>query len=160
MQNSTQQFQIRGNGFFGLIAVVLFFVVLFFLVKGLFKILTFAAPVLIIAALLINYRTVLGFLKYLWNLLLRKPLMGILAIILSILGFALVSGFLFGKSILDRRIRLYQTELKKRTEGELVDYEEISETEEGEILDLETLPPGKRNQNSYEQFFDDDNPKR
>jgi hypothetical protein len=71
-----------------------------------------------------------------------------------------VSGFLFGKSILDRRIRLYQTELKKRTEGELVDYEEISETEEGEILDLETLPPGKRNQNSYEQFFDDDNPKR
>jgi hypothetical protein len=85
---------------------------------------------------------------------------GILAIILSVLGFPVVSGFLLGKAILDRRVRLYQKELTKHTEGELVDYEDITETEEGEILDLETLPPGTRGQNSYEQFFDEDDPQR
>ena len=159
MQNQSPQFQFKARGFFGLVMVVLFFVLLFFIAKGIFTILSWAAPFLIIAALLINYQTVVGFLKYLWNLLRRKPLVGILAIILSILGFPVVSGFLLGKAVLDRRVKSIQTEMKRMHEGELVAYEEIHE-EAGEILDLETLPPPARDKNSYEQFFDEDDKRR
>ena len=159
MQNHSQQFQFRAGGFFGLIFLVLFFVMLFFLAKGIFTILSWAAPVLIIAALLINYQTVLGFLKYLWKLLLRKPLAGILAIILSVLGFPIVSGFLFGKAILDRRVKRIQSEIRRHHEGELVDYEEVREGD-AEVLDINTLPPAEKRRNTYEQFFDEDEQRR
>ena len=142
------------NGVMGLIMVTLFFVLLFFIARGIFQILAWAAPVLIIAALIINYRTVVGFLRFIWDLLRRRPLMGILAIILSVIGFPVVCGFLFGKAILDRRIRTMQKDIRRHREGELIDYEVV--TEDAEILELETLPPKNVPKNTYDEFFEED----
>lgn len=155
MQQRPPQFQIRANGIIGLAMVILFFIALFFIARGIFTLLAWLAPALIIGALLINYRTVLGFLKYLWNLLRRNPLMGILVVILTIIGFPIVSGFLFGKSIFDRKVRKIEAEMRRHREGELIDYEEIRE-EEGEILDLETLPPPEKRKGDspYDDLFD------
>ncbi len=151
-----QGFQLKVNGIMGLIMVILFFIVLFFIARGIFTILAWAAPVLIIAALLINYRTVVGYLKFLWDLLRRRPLMGILAIILSVVGFPIVSGFLLGKAILDKRIKSYRKEIEVRRDGELVDYEDVTHLETNpRVLDLEALPPKTEPKNTYDDFFEE-----
>lgn len=154
MQQAPNSFHIRMNGIMGLIMVILFFVLLFFIAKGIFQILALAAPVLIILALIINYRTVLGFLRFIWDLLRKRPLVGVLAILLSIVGFPVVCGFLFGKSIFDRRIRRIQKEVKYRREGKLIDYEDV--TEDAEVLELETLPNKRESKNMYDDFFEED----
>lgn len=132
----SQGFNIRFNGIIGFAFMVLIFVALFFLAKGIFTILSWVAPVLIIGALLINYKTVLNFIKYMWALLKRNPLGGILGIILSVVGFPILSGFLFGKAILDRKVKKLSDEYQARREGEFVEYEEIIREES----DLD-LPP-------------------
>ena len=159
MQRRPSQFQFQLNGLVGLVMIIGFFIALFFIAKGIFTVLSWAAPVLLIAALALNYQTVLGFLRYLWDLLRRSPLMGILAVILTIVGFPIVSGYLFGKAVLDRRIRQYQGEVKRRREGELIDYELVPD-DDAEVLDLESLPPGDQKKNQYDDFFDSTEDKR
>lgn len=152
------------NGIMGLIVVILFFVALFFIARGIFTLLAWASPVLIIAALIINYKTVVGYLKFLWDLLRRKPLMGIVGIILTAVGFPIVCGFLFGKAILDRRMSTFKAEIKRKREGELIDYEDVSETPapQKEVLVLKTPPPKhtqfkeEESKNTYDEFFEVD----
>ncbi len=149
----SQGFNIRFNGIVGFAFMVLIFVAMFFLAKGIFTVLSWVAPVLIIGALLINYKTVLGFIKYMWALLKRNPLGGVLGIILSVIGFPILSGFLFGKAILDRKVKKLSDEYQARREGEFVEYEEVirKETE----LDLPILEKPIRSQDGdeYEDLF-------
>ena len=154
MQQNPNSFQVKLNGLMGVILMILFFVMLFFIARGIFTILAWAAPVLIVAAIIINYRTVLGYLKYLWDLLRRKPLMGILGVLLTAIGFPIVSGFLLGKAVLDKRIQSFQNEMQRRHDGDLVEYEDV--TEDAEILELETPPPAEKPRNTYDDFFGDD----
>jgi len=153
MQQRQGSFNLRLNGIMGLITVIMFFILLFFIARGIFTILAWAAPVLIIAALLINYRTVLGYIRFLWDQLRRRPLMGILGILLTVLGFPIVCGFLFGKSILDRRLSSFRKEIELRQHGELVDYEDV--TEDTDVLELETPKEAPKSKNTYDDFFSD-----
>ncbi len=154
MPERPNAFQVNFNSIMGLIFMILFFVMLFFIARGIFTLLAWAAPVLIVLALIINYRTVLGYLKYLWNLLRRRPLMGILGIVLTGIGFPIVSGFLLGKAVLDKRIQSFQQQMQRHYEGELVDYQEV--TEDAEILELEAPPPVEKPRNTYDDFFNND----
>jgi hypothetical protein len=151
----SQGFSIRLNGIIGFVFLVLIFVVLFFVAKGLFNILSWVAPALIIGALLINYRTVLNYLKFMAGLLHRNALGGILAILLSIIGFPILSGVLFGKAILDRKVRKLQAAHQSRQDAEYVEYEEVIRPDREEKLDLPPLekeaPPKKDNR--YEDLF-------
>ncbi len=150
-----QGFSIKTNGIFGFIFLVLLLVGLFFLARGIFKILSFAAPVLIIAALIINYRTVVNYLKFMLSLLKRSLLTGIIAILLSVIGFPILSGVLFGKAIFDRKVRKLQKAHQARKEGEFVKYEEVIRRSPDEGLEL---PPIEKQQapkkeNRYEDLF-------
>lgn len=159
MQQRPSQFQFRSNGIVGLLFFILVLIALFYLAKGIFTLLYWASPLLIIGALLINYQTVTGFLKFLWNLIRRNPLGGILLTILAAVAFPVTFGFLFVKAIFDRKVRKVQSEMRKHREGELIDYEIVEE--EGEILDLDTLPPSERKKgSSYDDFFEDDDRRR
>ena len=120
-----QGFAVRTNGIFGFIFLVLVLVAIFFIAKGIFKLLALAAPVLIIGALIINYRTILNYFKFILSLLRRNPLGGIIAILLSIIGFPVLAFVLFGKAILDRKVRRLQREHRAQEEGEYVPYEEV-----------------------------------
>ena len=150
----SQGFSVRFNGIIGFMVMVGILILLFFVARGIFQLLSLAAPVLIILALLINYRTVINYLRFMLGLLQRNPLVGILGIILSVLGFPILSGILFGKSILDRKVRKLQKAHKAREEGELVDYEEVIRPEREDKLDL---PPMEKQQqpkeNPYKDFF-------
>jgi hypothetical protein len=155
MSRPTQGFSIRMNGIIGFLFLIAVIVAIFFIAKGIFKLLYFAAPVLIVLALIINYRTVVGFFRWLFGLYKRSVLTGIIATILTIIGYPLVCGLLFGKSILDRKIRNLQQAQRKQREGEFVEFEDVSRPTREEKLDLppmeKTNPSPK--ENPYKDLF-------
>ena len=156
-----QGFNIKLNGIIGFAFMVIVFVALFFVAKGVFTVLSWIAPVLILLALIINYRTILNYLKFMLSLLQRNPLGGIIGILLSFFGFPILAGVLFGKSILDRKVRKLNEAYKAEKEGEFVDYEEVKPEKESR-LDLPPLqkdkpvvekqPPPEKD-NRYEDLF-------
>jgi small-conductance mechanosensitive channel len=150
-----QGFTVRANGIFGFIFLMLILVGLFFIAKGAFRILTFAAPVFLLLALIINYRTILGYFKFILSLLQRSTLTGIIAILLSIIGFPVLSGILFGKAIVDRRIRKFRKLHEANESPEFSEYEEVIKPSHKEDLEL---PPIEKSQtekkdNRYENLF-------
>lgn len=150
-----QGFSIRFNGIIGFIVMVGILILLFFVAKGIFNVLSLIAPALIILALIINYRTVLNYLRFMLGLLQRNPLGGILGIILSVIGFPILSGVLFGKAIFDRKVRKLQQQQKANEEGELIDFEEVKKYEREKPLDLPPLEkenPAPK-QNPYKDLF-------
>lgn len=152
---ATQGFNIRFNGIIGFAFMVLIFVGLFFIAKGVFTVLAWVAPVLIILALLINYRTVLNYLKFMLGLLQRNPVGGIIGILLSFFGFPILAGVLFGKSILDRKVKKLNEAYQAEKDGKFVEFEEITKPERETKLDLppmEKQAPVKKD-NQYEDLF-------
>ena len=116
-------------GFFVLAGVVL---VSIFLFRALFRILYFFAPALIILALIINYKTVLNYGKWLLKTLKENPLTGVIYIALTVLGFPFVSFYLFGKAILSRQLKKINKEQEINSKGQYADFEILDE----EPLDL------------------------
>ena len=133
MENQESRFQPGFNSVVGFVVAVGFLILLFFMMRGIFTILAWAAPFLLLAAVLINYHTIINFGKWLYRLIRGNPIVGIVAVVLCVFGFPVVSGFLFGKSLLDRKMRLL---LEAQTEKhEFTEYEEIS----NEPLELKQL---------------------
>lgn len=124
----------------GLLILVVVLVALFMLARFVFRILAFLSPALIIAALFLDYKTVTGFGKWLIDLVRRNPLMGIAAIVLTVLGFPLVSAFLAGKALLTRNMRKAKEEQEQARTGEYIEFEEVEE----EPLELPELSKVKR----------------
>lgn len=133
MENQESRFQPGFRSIVGFLVAVGFFILLFFMMRGIFTILAWAAPFLLLAAVLINYQTIINFGKWLYRLIRGNPIVGIVAVVLCVFGFPVVSGFLFGKSLLDRKMRLLLEE--QNPQDEFTDYEEIS----NESLELKQL---------------------
>lgn len=154
---NSRGFGFRTNGIFGFLFMVLVLVGLFFIARGIFKLLAIASPFLILGALIINYRTVLNYLKFMLSLFQRSVLTGIIAVLLSVIGFPILSGVLFGKAILDRKFRKLQQKIKEQHEGEYVDYEEVSRQRNSreETLDLPSFekPQPQKKDTRYEDLF-------
>jgi hypothetical protein len=149
---SNNQFSFRGNGLYGIIATVLFLIALYYIAKGVFWLLTWLSPVLLVATLVIDYQVVVDYLKMLWNMILRTPIMGILAAILSVLGFPIVVVFLFGRAWFGYYIRKKQREQaaffqkfkeQKEQQEEFVSYEEVIDNRLDESDITPTFEPEK-----------------
>ena len=132
MPNSSSSF--KGGGLYGLIATILFFIVLFYIAKGIFWVLTWVSPVLLIITLVLDYQVVTNYLKMLWGMILRTPIMGILSSIISFFAFPVVILFLFGRAWFGYYIRKKQREQaaffqqfqeSQQREEEFVPYEEV-----------------------------------
>ena len=161
----TQGFSLRFNGIIGFIFMVLIMVALFFIAKGIFTLLAWLSPLLLVGALLIHYKTVLNYLRFILGLLQRNPLSGIIAILLSVFGFPVVAGILFGKSILDRKVKKLHQAYQSQEATEYAEYEEVvhPETESFELPPLkkeipssETTPKNEgpvKEENKYKDFF-------
>jgi len=141
MKNQESRFQPGFKSIMGFLIAVGFFILLFFMMRGIFTVLAWAAPFLLIAAVLINYRTIVNFGKWLYRLITGNPIVGIVAVVLCVFGFPVVAGFLFGKSLLDRKVRLLLEE--RSQQDEFTDYEEIS-NEPLELKQLERHEPHDR----------------
>jgi len=124
-------------GFLGpLLILVLFFGTLFFLAKGLFWLLSYAAPVLLIATLIMDHNIIVDYLKWVWKLLMENTLMGVIVVLMTAFGFPFVAGYLFFKALARRSVKNIINEQQKR-QNTFDDYEEVEDTD---FLELPTLP--------------------
>ena len=148
-------FSFGTNGIMGIITLILGFILLFFIAKGVFTLLSWAAPFLLLGALIVNWRTVAGYGKFILNLFKRNIIMAIVAVVLTVIGFPIVAGFLFGKSFLDRKVAQLRSAQEEKVEGEYVEYEDLTEDEvEPEILELPEIEPLQQ-ESDYDDFFED-----
>jgi hypothetical protein len=152
----------------GLLLMALIFVGLFMLAGFIFRILAYLAPALIILALILDYKVVLNYGKWLINTVKRNPVLGIAAIVLTVIGFPLVSAFLAGKAFLTRSAKKGRRQQEGETPGEYIDFEEVEE-EPLELPELREIkreqqekPPATKKENSgkkedsdkYDDLFD------
>ncbi len=131
------------NSIASILFLVLIFVGLFFVAKGVFWILSWLAPVFLILTLIIDYKVVVSYGTWLVNLLKKNILMGLGAVLLTVFGFPVVSGFLFGKAIISKKIKekLGQFEQPTQKKEEFVPYEEVEDDIiVEEPLDLDNVP--------------------
>jgi len=139
-----------GAWILGLVGLIAFFFVLFWMLKGLFSILAFIAPVLLVITAIINYRVITGYVKMLWDVFNKNWMMGILGVILTVVGFPLISGFLFFQALVMRKVGSIQADIETKRKGEFVEYEDLSD-EVPEKLILKQPEPKK--QDRYDDLF-------
>lgn len=166
MNDFRKQLNMKGNPFnsvTSIVMMVLFLVAIFYIARFIFRLLWLVAPILLIAALIVDYKTVLGYIKWIGNLLKKNTATGVVALILSALGFPLVSGFLLMKGLFKKKVKEATQAREVAIKGEFVEYEEIVDDESLELPPLEIKQPKQKQQqkqtppkgnNEYDHFFD------
>ncbi len=145
----------RPSGLIGLLLMIAVFVGLYFLAVGVFKLLWFIAPALIILAAIINYKTLVNFVRYMFDLLRRKPIVGIIGVLLCVVGYPILFAMLFGKSILDRKVRKLEQAYGQRIQDEYVEFEEVVRKEDDTVIELPPLKEKSKPEpgNPYKDLF-------
>lgn len=141
----------------GIIALILIFVVARFV----FRLLYFLAPILLIATAIMDYRVLLGYGRWIGNMLRQNILLGIGAIVLTIVGFPIVAAGLFGKALLNRQLRKappYEQQQQPLVKlGEYVEFEEVPDDKALRLPKIEKkeAPPRilPKKDNEYDSFF-------
>lgn len=127
-----------------LVGFVFILAMLFWVAKSVLSLLSWASPVLFLAAIVINYRVVIGYGKWLLASLKRNPIFGIAAILFSVLGFPLVSIFLLLRAIATRGVA------NPMDDTQFSPYEEVEE----DFLDISKIKEyEKRVDNDYNDVF-------
>ena len=172
----TQRTSSSGNPFGNIgavIGLVLFFGLLYFLLSGLFWLLSWVAPVLLLITAVIDFKVITDFGKWTLNLFSKNWMYALITVgilvILPYLGFSFLSnaifstiaGLLFGKALLKRKVNEVREQFNggigtsQEAEGEYTEYEEVdteinnptTTTSESDIeileLDPEPLPKAK-----------------
>lgn len=145
----------------GVIALILIFVVARFV----FRLLYLLSPILLIATAIMDYKIITGYATWLVSMLRRNILLGIGAIVLTIVGFPLVTAALFGKALLNRQLRKAQTAYEQQQQppptpvklGEYVEFEEIPDDKALRLPKFEKREepprPTPKKDSEYDEFF-------
>ncbi len=118
----------RGGGWGCLILGILSLVAAYYILKGFFIVLWWAAPALFVLALIINWRAVAETGKDFLRLLERNPLGGLLLGALAVVGFPVLSLYLFTRALGYNRIEKFGQrvqENRQMPEEEFVEFEEL-----------------------------------
>lgn len=143
------------NSIVGIVVMVLALLALFFIARFIVRILYFIAPLILIVAAIIDYKVIVGYVKWLISLTRRNTLTGIGAIALSALFYPFVGIFLLGKALLKRRIKQAETEQQRTREGEYIEYEDLSdETLELPPMEKRESERQEKKDDRYDQFFE------
>lgn len=144
-------------GFLGpLLILAVFFTVLFFLAKGMFWLLSWVAPILLIITLILDYTVVTDFFKFIWKLLKENTIMGILSVFLVIFGYPVVAGYLFFKAIGKRSLKNAYEKVEKE-KNTFTEYEEVTKDDDSflELPPLHKRPEAHKQSksNEYDEMF-------
>ena len=142
-----------GNSIVSILGLVLFFVLLYYVAKGFFYILGLLTPAFLIGAAILNWQVFPDYVKWVWKLLNRNPIMGVITAILSVVALPVLSGFLFMKAFFRYRMKKAGNIIQERREAEFVDFEEVEDTS-STPLELPEMEPRKPRSNDYEGLFD------
>jgi hypothetical protein len=113
------------NAIIGVAVIVIFLAGLFMLARFVFRLLAFLSPIMLIAALVINYRVVTDYLKWIGNVFRRDKIAGVLISVFSVLGFPVLSAYFLARALLSKQVKKAQAEYERRRDGDLVEYEEL-----------------------------------
>ena len=117
----------------GIIVMAIVLIGLFFLVGQLFKLLYFLAPILLILTLVLNYRVVIDYGKYVLKTLKENPLFGVVIVVLSFIAYPILFTYLLAKAYLSRNAGSNDGEA---SDG-FSDYEDLSDEDPLDLGDLE-----------------------
>ncbi|MDF1694722.1 MAG: hypothetical protein P1U56_02770 [Saprospiraceae bacterium] len=167
-----KQMNAGGNNqspFGGLAAIMMLVVGLFLtylVVKGIFTILFWLSPILLIAGIAIDPNGALSFGKSLFNISKKNPLLPVIVVVISALWFPVVPGilgalagvFLLTKAMVKKKIKkvFKQNSPQEQAEEEFTEYEEIKEDES--FLELPEMPEKQKDTqrpgNEYDNLFE------
>lgn len=117
-----------------IIAAVLY--VGFYVARSVFYILSWMAPVLLVIALILDYKVVLNYGKWLIKLLTSNTLYGIIICLLTIFFFPVVAGWLCFKAVLSWQLKKKFPQNKPSGLDEYAEYEEVdSEIHEEDVIE-------------------------
>jgi len=149
------------------VVAVVFVIGLSYLVSGIWSILSFIAPLLLIITAIINHNVIINYVKNLWTRLMTDPLMGIVYILFTVFLFPVVTAYLLGKAYLGKKLEGVMARAQQQQGGTygaedtdfvIVDEDVHTEDVEVEILELpEELPEKvqeKKPSDGYDQLFD------
>lgn len=159
--------QFPGGGFGCLLFLVLAAIGGYYIVQGLYSILLWAAPALLVLALIINWRVFPDTLKSWFKTLEANPLNALLLLALAVLVFPFFSLYIFLKAVGYRKLeqlrRQFDESNPPRGEETFVEFEELESTpkttnteqEPPEVPIIESAKPApeKGKQNPYDSFF-------
>lgn len=113
------------NAIIGVAVIVIFLVGLFMLARFVFRILAFLSPIMLIAALVIDYTVVTDYFKWIRNTFRRDAIAGVIIGILSVIGFPVLSGYFLARALLKKQVKRAKAEYERKRDGDLVEYEEL-----------------------------------
>lgn len=161
-QRKMYTFNTGGNPMGTIVGLLLFLGVLYLLFRlasFVLKILWWVSPLLLIATLIINRKVVLDYVQMIGGLFKRNPVSGGITLGLTIIGFPLVTLYLFGKAMLIKKAEEMKAQAPGSggspaySESDLVDYEEL----ESKPLDLpapQRPSRAKEEDGKYDELFE------
>ena len=134
----------KANPIVLLVGFAFIVIMLFWVAKSVFSLLSWISPVVFLAAVVINYKVVLGYGKWLIGSVKRNPIFGIVAILFSIIGFPVVSIFLLLRALATRGVS------NPMKDTAFTPYEEVQD----DFLDLSEIKQyEKKVDNNYKDVF-------
>ena len=138
-----------GQALIGILLLVGLFMGFFFIARGIFTLLSWLAPVMIILTVIIDYRVVVGYFKWLWRLIHEEFLLGLGAAAVTIIGYPVVAGYLL--------FRAWHTSQNKKGRND----NSGEKGRIGEYISFEEVDDRKRSRrsssdddyNEYDHFF-------
>ncbi|GEM_PF-6058384 len=158
-------FSYRSNGIASILLLVLLVLGVFYLARGIYWVLSWATPVLLIAAAILDYKVYVRYGRYVWQLLRTHPVWGALVIVLSVVVLPLVATFLFFQAlgsyqsgrVIDRARQRQESQWAEYEEVEVVDQELEADITQSQPLRPELLKDNRKDKQEgagYEQLFD------
>ena len=102
-----------GGMIMGILIAVLVMWGLFKLTSFVFTILMYLTPVLLIATAILDFNTLKGYGKNIGKLFSQNTVVGVLAIVATVIGFPFISAYLFAKALLKKKERDAQEKAAK-----------------------------------------------
>ncbi len=141
----------KTNPLMFLVAFVFALLAIYWLAKGVFTILTWAFPIVVIATAVINYRVLLGYGRWVIDNFKRSPIFGIVIAVLTLMAYPFVGLFLLYRAI-SSKSKPEQQHRSESSQGDYIKYEEVEQEED--FLDLSEIEKSKEEiENRYDEFF-------
>lgn len=125
-------FQRRSYSVNPLLAILLtvgFFIAMYYIIRGFFFVIYWAAPLLVLGVLILDYKLLVNHFKKLFKRIKTEPAGGVLWLIINILALPLVSLWLLIVALFNRKVKKAENQMRRQREGEYVDYVEIKDND-------------------------------
>ena len=117
----------RVNPLTGLLVFVLFAALTWFIISGLWKLLSVSAPFLFLASFLLDKNVPINFFKWLGKQYKINVVGGIFITLMCGIAFPFVFAFLFARSLVNYRLGKSRKAPKQDIEGDYIDFEELED---------------------------------